>query len=91
VVNINKDLVYKKLDEDDITEIIIEYFQETLNNSELGRGILIGNAGKDLRFIGVFGNEDDPKVQMCDLIELDKEKEFNGDHAFLKNNPEFYL
>ncbi len=84
-------LVYKKLDEDDILEIVIEHFQESLSNSEIGRGMLMGSPGEDLRFVGVFGSENDSDVMTCNLREIDKEKEFNGDHAFLKKNPEFHL
>lgn len=79
-------ICYKKLDEDDILEILIEHFQndefsECLN----AHGCLLGNPGKDLRFVAAFSKEEKPISEQT-LAEIDKEKGFNGDHAFLKNN-----
>ena len=79
-----------KLNEDDILEILLEHYQETVfENSDIARGILLGSPGEDLRFIGIFGEEGDSKILQCDLQGLDEEVEFNGDHSFLVSNPEF--
>jgi hypothetical protein len=80
-----------KLNEDDIMEIVLEYFQNSDINAEYARGILLGTAGRDLRFVGLFGDENDQDIKGCDLVELDKNVDFNGDHSFLKNNPDFQI
>ena len=82
---------FKKLDEDDLLEIVLEHFQQLETDSEFARGVFIGTAGKNLRFIGLFGKENDQELKKCDLFQLDKDHDFNGDHAFLKNNPEFLI
>jgi len=68
-----------KLNEDDILEILIEHFQ-TNNKVENAKGILFGESGKDLRFVGVFGSINDIDIGRIDLGEVDKDMEFNGDH-----------
>lgn len=77
-------MMYKKLDADDILEILVHYYQDSKSEFfEHARGILLGNAEEDnIRFIGVFGKSEDPAVTACDLEELDNQLEYNGDHAF---------
>jgi hypothetical protein len=80
----------KKLDEDDILEIIIEHFQDgELADFMSAQGCILGEPGKDLRFVGVFSNE--KGLLRNDLEKIDKEMDFNGDHSFLKKHPEFYI
>jgi len=88
----DKDYVVKKLDEDDILEILLKYFPEINDRSTpLSRGILLGKPGEDLRFIGVYGNENDNGFKSLNLKEIDAQYSFNGDHSFLKNNPSFFI
>lgn len=87
----NKEICYKKLDENDILEILIEHFQ----NDELldfisAQGCLLGKPGENLRFIGVFSNDECPMGEQ-DFEKIDKELDYNGDHSFLKSHPEFNL
>ena len=56
----------------------------------LGKGCLLGTPGKDLRFIGVFTDEEED-ISKYDLEKIDMEMDFNGDHSFLKKHPEFYI
>ena len=55
---------YIKLDADDIMEILLEYYQERFDDSEM----------RDV-----------------DLVKIDSQMEYNGEHAFLRKNPGFYL
>jgi hypothetical protein len=87
-----KNMVIKKLNEDDILEVLLEYYQEKECASfPHSRGMLLGIPGEDLRFIGIYGQEDDSSVAECDLSEVDKTTDFNGDHSFLEKNPRFHL
>lgn len=86
-----KKIFYKKLDEDDILEILIEHFQNgELSDLISAQGCLLGKPGEDLRFIGVFSNKEYHMIEP-DFEKLDKELDYNGDHAFIKNHPEFNL
>jgi len=80
-----------KLDVDDIMEILLEYYQEQFQNSEYSKGMFLGMPGKELRFIAVFGSENDENLKKINLEELDKIIDYNGEHAFLKNNPDFLI
>lgn len=82
---------YIKLDSDDIMEILLEYYQERFEFSENAKGIFLGEPNSELRFIAVFGETNDEEIQSIDLEKVDQEIEYNGEHAFLKKNPEFYL
>lgn len=74
---------FKKLDEDDILEILIEHFQDgELEDYISAQGCLLGKPNENLRFIGVFSNDDNEMLQY-DLKKLDKEIDFNGDHSTL--------
>ena len=80
----------KKLNQDDILEILIEHYwsdecKELLN----ARATLLGTPGKDLRAICVFGSESDHEISHLDLDKIDARSEYNGDHAFLEHNPSF--
>ena len=86
----NNDVHLKKLDEDDILEILLEHFQDgELNDCPCSRGCILGSPGKDLRFIGVFSKESESNEYKRDFEDIDNEIDFNGDHAFLKEHPEF--
>lgn len=87
-----QDFHIKKIDEDDIIEIVLEYFLEhEFYSCDRSKGILLGKPGKDLRFIGIYGNNDNSGFSEYDFEELDKCVAFNGDHSFLKANPKFNL
>ena len=82
---------FKKLDEDDILEILIEYFQEgEYVDFTHAKACLFGEPGKDLRFIAIF-SDDEEKTNQYDLKNLDNEIDYNGDHSFLKNHPGFLI
>ena len=89
----NQHIKFIKLDSDDIIEIILEYYQDQLKESQLARGILLGDSNNELRFIGVLGSEkiDYNAIDAIDLREVDKTMDYNGDHSFLKKNPQFYI
>ena len=88
---VKKQYVIKKLDEDDILEILIEHFQDDeLRNYMRAQACLLGKPGEELRFIGVFSNDDSATLQH-DFKKLDKEIDYNGDHSFLENNLEFQI
>ena len=85
-------VIIKKLNQDDILEILLEHLQECeLKNSVVTKGDILGTPGKDLRFIGAFGDGTCEEIYNYDLKEIDEKHEFNGDHAFLENNPHLYL
>ena len=82
---------YKKLDEDDILEILIEYFQNgELSDYPSARGCIFGKPGNNLRFVGAFSKSEE-QVFAKELEIIDKEIGYNGDHSFLKNHPELNL
>ena len=83
-----KTIKVKKLNQDDILEILIEHYwggecKKLLN----ARATIFGTPGKDLRAICVFGNENDPEISQLDLGKIDSESDYNGDHSFLERNP----
>ncbi|KIR01966.1 hypothetical protein P261_00780 [Lachnospiraceae bacterium TWA4] len=87
----NEKICYKKLDKDDILEILIEYFQENeFLEFSFAEGYLLGDSEKDLRFIGVFSNNY-KKISEGDIKKIDREMDYNGDHSFLKNHPEYNI
>lgn len=87
----NGKICYKKLDEDDILEILIEHFQNgELSDFISAHGCILGKPGNDLRFIGVF-SKSEKQVPYQDLEKLDKEINYNGDHSFLKAHTEYNL
>lgn len=86
-----KKIKYIKLDADDIMEIVLHYYQEKWKHSECARGILLGTPEKDLRLIGVFGDLDNKNIDNIDLKEVDQKMDYNGDHSWLKRNPDFYI
>lgn len=84
--------IIKKLNEDDILEILIEYFQDNeLKNYILARTKLFGVPGRDLRFVGAFAKDDSDEIINCNLEDIDKSTEYNGDHSFINDNPIFNL
>ena len=82
-------IVYEKLNEDDILEIVMEHLQEKHGDFPFSKIVILGEIGKDLRCICALSK----KVPRSDLnlIEIDKKMEFTGDHAFLEQHPEFLL
>jgi len=86
----NKSFYVKKINEDDILEILLEYLQETeFKDTVSSRGMILGTPGSDLRFISIFGNEFN--LKKYNLEEIDSNQDFNVDHSFLENNPQFHL
>lgn len=82
-------MIYKKLCEDDILEIITEYYQ-TIENCPNARACLIGNNSDNIRAIIVLGKEDED-LNNYDLKEIDRKISFNGEHSYLENNPEICI
>ena len=78
----------KKLDEDDVLEILIEHFQRGKQKKFIGNARFFGSAGQDLRVVIVLN---DDESENFDLAEIDRNTDFNGDHSFLNNHPEFDL
>jgi len=88
---INK-IQYKKLNQDDILEILIEHFlDDEFRGLGYAHGRLLGNIDEDLRFIGVFSEEGTMDELTSSINEIDLNCDFNGDHEFIKNNPEFQI
>ena len=86
-----KKIKYIKLDADDILEILLEHYQEQFKGCLRSKGIILGTPGDNLRFIGAFANEQAKEFADLDLEIVEKELPFNGDHSFLKANPEFCI
>ena len=88
----NDKIKYKKLNQDDILEILIEHFlDEEFRGLAYAYGCLLGSIDEDLRFIGVYGDEPCTEDINACISEIDANVDFNGDHEFLKNNPEFQI
>ncbi len=88
-----KKIMIKKLNEDDILEILLAHYQDQKQYKDFKntRGLLLGEPGKDLRFIGVFVNEAANEIFHYDLEAIDREQDFNKDHSFFEKYPETYL
>ena len=82
---------YIKLDVDDIMEILLEHYQERFEESEFAKGVFLGSPDNELRFIAVFGKVEDDEIRDIDLEKIDRQMDYNGEHAFLRNNPNFYI
>ena len=80
-----------KLDSDDIMEILLEHYQERFKDSEFAKGIFLGTPENELRFIAVFGKAEDDEICTIDLEKIDQQMDYNGEHAFLRKNPQFYI
>lgn len=87
---------YFKLNADDILEIVCHHLadQEELGtyNSKL---TFIDEGNDELRIVAAFGELEDESITELDLFKLDKEIDYNGDHANMPeecildpNNPE---
>lgn len=71
--------IVKKLEQDDILEILIEYFWNgELKKYSNASANLFGEVGEDLRFVGVFSKKE---LNDIDLQEIDQCTDFNGDHS----------
>ena len=87
----NSEICYKKLDEDDILEILIEHFQNSeLSDYVTARGCILGKPGDNLRFVGIFAKSD-KQIFTQEFEKIDKKIDYNGDHSFLRSHPEFNL
>lgn len=74
--------VVKKLEKDDILEILIEHFQDgKLKKYSYATANLLGTVNEDIRFVGVFSKN---VLKDVDLHEIDKNTDFNGDHSALR-------
>lgn len=82
---------YIKLDADDIMEILLEYYQARFDYCELAKGIFLGDVDKELRFVAAFGAADEREMRDVDLLKIDSQMEYNGEHAFLRKNPDFFV
>jgi len=81
-----------KYDEDDILEILTEYLAEENGfGTFASRAKIIGESGKDLRLIAIIGENDNTEIENLNIEDIDSKMEYNGNHWFLKNNPEFQL
>lgn len=80
-----KKQILLKYDQDDILEIITEYMAEKYGFGEFyARAMLFGTPDKDLRLVAVVGDSEDGSVKKVDLDKVDKELDYNGDHANAK-------
>ncbi len=71
-----------KVNEDDILEIVSEYFAESTGIEEFYfKSIVLGTPNKDLRMIIAVSDE---ICKELDLVEVDKNMAFNGDHSHIK-------
>ena len=53
---LNADYILKKLNEEDMLEILTEHYMASSFKGE-ARGLILGAAGIDLRFIGIWARE----------------------------------
>lgn len=73
------DIKFFKLNEDDILEIVSEYVAEKTGIKEFSsKSIALGTPLQDLRVIVAVSNE---SLSDIDLLSVDKEIEFNGEHS----------
>ncbi len=80
--------VVKKLNEDDILEILIEHFQCKKNSQFCGYAKFYGMPGQDLRAVIVVTRDPCSDINLDDI---EKNIEYNGDHQFLSEHSEFDL
>ena len=74
-----KDIKLFKLNEDDILEIISECVAEKTGIKHFSsKSIALGTPSKDLRVIVAVSGE---SLSDIDLLSVDKEIEYNGDHS----------
>lgn len=73
-----------KLNEDDILEIVIEYYMSIYPEYVFSNASIIGEPSNDLRCICLL-NEEEFNVTDEMMLDIDKENDFNGDHSFLEN------
>lgn len=84
----NDEIVYEKLNEEDIQEIVMEYLQEK-HNLPGAQIIMLGNVGEDLRCVCALKKDFSSKP--LNLEEVDKQIDFTGDHEWLKQHSEYLL
>ncbi len=71
--------IVKKLEQDDILEILIEHFWDgELKKYSYASADVFGEVGEDLRFVGVFSKK---ALNDIDLQAIDQCTDFNGDHS----------
>lgn len=83
-----KRIQYIKLHESTIINIVLDHYQKKFK--EFVRGMMLGGARNNLRIIVVCG-KNQKKLEVEDLIQVDLKMDFNGDHAFLRDHPEFTI
>ena len=67
-------------------------YQDQDSNLFFGKGIILGEPTKDLRFVGVLSTEDSFLDARCiNLEELDTAIDYNGFHSSIKNRPECWI
>lgn len=102
---LNAGYVLRKLNEEDMLEILTEHYMASSFKGE-ARGLILGTAGIDLRFIGIWAREPAEEIDKShldlnrdialhhalneiDLEKLDREMNFNGNHSFFDKNPDY--
>ncbi|WP_233516698.1 hypothetical protein [Paenibacillus curdlanolyticus] len=77
-----QEIKYIKYNQDDILEILTEALaKENGFGTFYSKAMLLGTLGKDLRLIAVIGElEDDEKIELINLNELDENMNYNGTH-----------
>lgn len=83
-----KKMFVHKLNEDDILEILIEHFQKGKNKKFAVSAKFFGSSGEDLRAVIVMSKK---HTANFDFEAIEKNTDFNGDHSFLNDHPEFDL
>ena len=73
-----KELI-KKLNQDDILRIILNYFKDNDFSESWACGELLGQVNDNLRFIGIFRNDVENAPFEYDVNKIDREMNFNGD------------
>lgn len=81
-------IIYEKLNEEDMQEIVMEYLQEKHNLSS-AQIIMLGSVGKDLRCVCAL--KENVFSKPLNLEEVDKQIDFTGDHEWLKKHSDFLL
>ena len=82
------EIIYEKLNEEDIQEIVMEYLQEK-HNLASAQIIMLGNVGDDLRCVCAL--KESVFSKPLNLEEVDKQIDFTGDHEWLKKHSDFLL
>ena len=75
------DIMYIKLNQDDIMSIVCEVVAEKTKIKEFAtRGMIVGEISNDLRMIIAVSDSYD-ELKKIDLMEMDKKLNYNGVHS----------